>query len=126
MLMMRGFAFVPATKPGWPGSGGPGGRGDGLGPATGDPEGVALGFGAGVAPGDALGDAAALGAPEALGAADGAAEAGTPATWLGAAGKDQLGALPLVQAASVTARTTAPRRRRCGPTRPPIVVLPSR
>jgi hypothetical protein len=111
---MRGFAFVPATKPGSPGSGGPGGRGVGLAERAGDGDGAALGE----ASGD--GDAA-----EAEGAAEGAAEPGTPATWAPGGGNDQLGALALVHAASATTSAAAPMRSRCGRTRPHIVAFPS-
>src|SRR5664280_266865 len=118
ILMMRGFAFVPATKPGSPGSGGPGGRGVGLAERAGDGDGAALGEAAGD------GDAAAAEA-EAEGAAEGAAEPGTPATWAPGGGNDQLGALALVHAASATTSAAAPMRRRCGRTRPHIVAFPA-
>lgn len=110
MLMMRGFVFVPARKPGSPGSGGPGGGGDPLGEAAGDGERP----GDGEAAGDAEGAEAALGAGVALGegAGDGDAERDWDgaAAWLDSGGYDQLGAAPDVHAASVTASAT-PRRR---------------
>jgi hypothetical protein len=64
MAMVRGLAFVPATKPGSPGSGGPGGRGVALGAGAGVPDadgddvGTAVGVAAVLGPGTALGDAA--------------------------------------------------------------------
>jgi hypothetical protein len=120
--MMRGFAFVPATKPGSPGSGGPGGRGVGLAERAGDGDGAALGEASG--DGDAAeAEGAAEGAAEAE--AEGAAEPGTPATWAPGGGNDQLGALALVHAASATTSAAAPMRSRCGRTRPHIVAFPS-
>jgi len=53
--MMRGLAFVPAMKPGSPGSGGPGGRGVALGEGAGDGEGAEASLGAGVALGEGAG-----------------------------------------------------------------------
>jgi len=109
--MMRGLAFVPAMKPGSPGSGGPGGRGVALGEGAGDGEGAEASLGAGVALGE--------GAGEGEGAGDGDAERDGAAPWLDAGANVQFGAVPVVHAARVRASATPTRRRPRGRMRRP-------
>lgn len=104
--MMRGVVFVPATKPGSPGSGGPGGRGVAL--AEGAAEGAAAGDGDGVEDGDSPGAGVAPGED----AAEGAAARDGAAAWLAAGPYVQVGVVPEVQAASV--RATAKPAKRSG------------
>jgi hypothetical protein len=101
---MRGVVFVPATKPGSPGSGGPGGRGDGL--ADGAPDGAV--DGAGLSLDEGMGIAEDAGDADAP--ADGAAAADGAAVWLGAGAYVQPGVAPEVHAASVSA-TPIPTKR---------------